>query len=88
MVPEVVIGPPVRPVPVLTSVRVPPDGTALIVPLEVTVMVVPSTLTPPRVDVVAGKREIVPVLVIGPPDKPSPVSTSVTPVSNGIEVAK
>jgi hypothetical protein len=50
----------------------------VITPEEVTAIVAPSAITPPKIDVVAGERFIVPDVVIGPPVKPVPVLTDVT----------
>lgn len=88
-VPLLVIGPPVRPVPLATLVTVPPDDVLL------RVMVPPRATAPPPDNPVpaftvtelfasmalvtpAEGMLIVPVLVIGPPVRPAPVLTLVT----------
>jgi hypothetical protein len=69
MVPVVVIGPPVKPVPVATLVTVPevPPPTTVRVPSTETVIVVPSGFTPPRVVKVAGLKLIIPLGAIEVP---------------------
>jgi hypothetical protein len=77
IVPDVVMVPPVNPAPVPTEVTV-PEEMAEITPVGETEMVIPSGTTPPRLIGVAGTKEMVPVVTIGPPVKPTPVPTEVT----------
>ncbi len=77
IVPEVVIAPPLSPVPAVIDVTVPVPPTELITPPE-TVIVLPSGLTQPGTTVVAVAQTIVPAPVIGPPLRPLPVATDVT----------
>ena len=91
MVPEVVMVPPVNPVPAVMLVTVPPELgeelVSVIVPPKATVP--PPDIPVPAVTVTDGFASIafempafgtliVPVVVIGPPVSPAPVATFVT----------
>ena len=68
--------PPERPAPVITAEMVPmPGGATLRVPSGAIVTLAPA-LTPPRLEVVAGRRFTVPVdvIVVGGSKKPVPKS--------------
>ena len=67
--------PPVNPVDRVMLLTVPtPGGSADSVPSGATVRLDPI-FTPPSVTFVAGIRLMVPVVVIGPPERPTPVAT-------------
>jgi hypothetical protein len=75
MVPVVVIVPPDRPVPAVMLVTADPLDAAVNLPCASTVTF--ESVYDPGVTAVFA-REIVPVVVIGPPESPVPVATFVT----------